>query len=112
MFQIPLMAGQAAAPAPTTPSAGGPASLLNSGLIPIALMFAVFYFLLIRPQQQKQKALAQKVAGMEKGDEVITTGGMIGKIWAVKDDRVVVQVNDVRLDFMKSAIVDVVKPGN
>jgi preprotein translocase subunit YajC len=109
MIALPLLAPTPGA-AGAAPVSGPMAALIN--MAPLILMFAVFYFLLIRPQQQKQKALAQKVSSMEKGDDVITSGGMMGTVWAVKEDRVVVQVNDVRLDFVKSAIVDVVKKGS
>ena len=80
-------------------------------MAPMLLIFAVFYFVLIRPQQQRQKSLAQMVNDLKKGDEVVTSGGLVGTIWAVKDDRVVVQVQDTRLDFVKSSIVSVNKPG-
>ena len=110
LYSLLVAEAQAQAAAPATRPAGGvPAFLIQ--MAPLALMFLVFYFLLIRPQQQKQRALAAKVSAMQKGDEVVTSGGMIGKIWAIKEDRVVVKVGDTPLEFLKSAIVDVTKAG-
>ena len=99
-----------AAAAPAAAPAGGTQGFLLQ-MAPMLLIFAVFYFVLIRPQQQRQKSLAQMVNDLKKGDEVVTSGGLVGTIWAVKDDRVVVQVQDTRLDFVKSSIVSVNKPG-
>jgi preprotein translocase subunit YajC len=105
MVFTPLLA----APAPAASIPGWQAQLLQ--LAPLILIFAVFYLVLIRPQQQRQKKLSEMIAGVQKGDTVVTSGGIVGTVWAVKDDRVVVQVNDTRLDFVKSAIVAVTKPG-
>jgi len=99
-----LAAAPAAAP-------GGLQSILLQ-MAPMILIFAVFYFILIRPQQQRQKQMAAMVAAVAKGDKVITTGGLTGTVWAVKEDVVVVQCNDTRLDFVKSAIVSVQKAGS
>ena len=104
MSFLPLLAGP-----PAAPISGWQAQLLQ--LAPLILIFVVFYLVLIRPQQQRQKKLAQMIASVVKGDQVVTSGGIVGTVWAVKDDRVVVQVNDTRLDFVKSAIVSVSKPG-
>ena len=81
-------------------------------MAPLLLIFGVFYFILIRPQQQRQKQLATMISRVERGDEVVTSGGMVGKVFAVKDDRVVVIVNETKLDFLKSAIVSVNKAGS
>jgi preprotein translocase subunit YajC len=105
MLFLPLLAG----PPANAPIPGWQAQLLQ--LAPLILIFVVFYLVLIRPQQQRQKKLAQMIAAVVKGDQVVTSGGIVGTVWAVKDDRVVVQVNDTRLDFVKSAIVSVSKPG-
>jgi preprotein translocase subunit YajC len=64
-----------------------------SGMQPIVMMlvmFAIFYFILIRPQVKKQKAHAEMLSKLGKGDEVITRGGVIGKITGVTDDNIVV----------------------
>jgi len=105
MSFLPLLAG----PAPASNIAPWQAQLLQ--LAPLILIFVVFYLVLIRPQQQRQKKLGEMIAGVERGDQVVTSGGIVGTVWAVKDDRIVVQVNDTKLDFVKSAIVSVTKPG-
>jgi len=63
--------------------------LLQAGgfgfLVPMLLVFGVFYLLLIRPQQKKQRQLQSKIADLKAGDKIVTTGGVIGTITAVKD---------------------------
>ena len=102
---LPLEAAPAGGPA-----SGGLTAILVQ-MFPLFLIFAVFYFILIRPQQQRQKQLKSMIESVSKGDRVITSGGLVGTVWAVKDDTVVVQVGDTRLDFVKSAIVSVSKAG-
>lgn len=82
---------------------GGGALLLQ--LVPFILIFAVFYFLLIRPQQRKNKQRNQMLNALQKGDKVTTIGGMHGKIVEMTDDTVVLLVNDsTRLTFERSAV--------
>ena len=63
--------------------------LLQAGgfgfLVPMLLVFGVFYLLLIRPQQKKQRQLQSQIADLKAGDKIVTTGGVIGTITAVKD---------------------------
>ncbi len=63
-------------------------------LLPIVLIFVVFYFLLIRPQNKRQKEHKEMVANIGVGDEVVTAGGILGKITEIGDDFVHVQVAD------------------
>lgn len=78
-------------------------------LWPFVLMFAVFYFLLIRPQQKRQKQRAQMLNELKKGDKVVTIGGLHGTIAELTDDTVVIRVNDVtKLTFDRSAVNTVV----
>ena len=74
--------------------------------MPIILMFVIFYFLLIRPQQKKQKELQSMIAGIKKGDKVVTTGGVLGTVSSIQDDYVVLTVgdSDTKLEVLKSAI--------
>lgn len=76
------------------------------GLIwPFLLMFAVFYFLLIRPQQKKNKARTQMLNAIQKGERVTTIGGLHGTIVEITDDIVVLQVNDAtKMTFDRSAV--------
>ncbi len=83
---------------------------LGSMLIPLILMFAVFYFLLIRPQQKKQKEHQRMVAELQKGDRVITSGGIHGVISSVKDDTITVKVADnVKLEISRGNVSGVDK---
>ena len=65
-----------------------------SAFVPIILMFVIFYFLLIRPQQKKQKEHREMVNNLKKDDRVVTSGGIHGKITAVDDQTVTVQIAD------------------
>jgi preprotein translocase subunit YajC len=83
--------------------AGGGNVLFTYG--PLILMFVVLYFLLIRPQQKKQKVRSQMLNALKKGDKVVTIGGLHGTIMEITDDVVVLRVNDAtKLTFDRSAI--------
>lgn len=91
------------------PGGGGqaPPSLLVN-LIPFVLIFVIFYFLLIRPQVRRQKALAQMVEGLSKGDRVVTNGGILGDVVGKKDDVIVLRIADeTKVEVLKSAIASV-----
>jgi preprotein translocase subunit YajC len=78
--------------------------LLN--LMPVILIFVVFYFLLIRPQKKSQDEHKKMVAGLKKNDEVITAGGIHGTIMNVKDSTVTLKVDDnVKIEIQKSSIM-------
>jgi preprotein translocase subunit YajC len=78
-------------------------------LIPIILMIGIFYLLLIRPQQQRVKAHQQLVAAVRRGDTVVTSGGIIGKVVKVLDgDEILLEIaEDVRIRVVKSTLADV-----
>lgn len=78
--------------APAGAPAGDPGANALIGLAPYLLIFVVFYFLLIRPQQQARKRHMEMVAALKKGDVVVTSGGMIGKVKSVQDDEVRVEL--------------------
>ena len=65
------------------------------GMLPIVLMFVILYFLMIRPQMKRQKEHRNMVAALAKGDEVVTAGGMLGRISKVNDSYVTVEVSDL-----------------
>jgi preprotein translocase subunit YajC len=77
--------------------------------VPIVLMFVIFYFLLLRPQQQKVKAHREMVSNVRRGDTVVTAGGIIGKVTKVKDEtEVEVEIADnIRVRVIKATITDV-----
>jgi preprotein translocase subunit YajC len=79
-------------------------------LMPLILMFVVFYFLLIRPQQKKQKEHRQMLSEIRKNDEVITSGGVHGTIVNIKDKTYSLRVDDnVKIEVSKSAVATVKK---
>lgn len=73
-------------------------------IIYIIAIFAIFYFLLIRPQQKKTKQLKEMRDGLAVGDTVITIGGLSGKVAKITDDEVILSVGEVSLTFKKWAI--------
>lgn len=73
-------------------AAGGLGQLIQGPLPMLILMFAIFYFLLIRPQQKKAKAHKELLANLRKGDSVITSGGVYGKITGLTGDIVVMEI--------------------
>jgi preprotein translocase subunit YajC len=74
--------------------------------MPIILMFVIFYFLLIRPQQKKQKELQIMISNLKKGDKVVTTGGIIGTISSIQEKYIVLNVgdSDSKIEVLKGAI--------
>lgn len=80
-------------------------------LIPLAIIFAIFYFLMIRPQQKQQRKHREMVSAMRKGDKVITRGGMHGVIHSIADNLVTIEVaENVRVKFNRDAIAAVSPP--
>ena len=80
-----------------------------STLVPLILLFGIFYFLLIRPQQQRIKTHQQMVEAVRRGDTVVTAGGLIGKVAKVKDDgELMVEIADnVQVRVLKSTLTEV-----
>jgi len=78
-------------------------------LMPILLMFVIFYLLLLRPQQQRAKAHREMVANIRRGDTVVTSGGIIGKVTKVKDDgEIEVEIADnTRVRVIKGTVAEV-----
>ncbi len=77
-----------------------------TGFIMMGLIIAVFYFFMIRPQVKRQKELKKFRESLQKGDKVVTTGGIYGKIAEIKDNYILLQVDDnVKLRVDKSAVV-------
>ena len=79
-------------------------------MLPILLMFGVLYFLLFLPMQRQKKQTQKMLAGLQNGDKVVTSGGIVGTIVAVEDDTVVLRVkpNDVKLEFARSSVTSLV----
>ena len=97
----------AAADAPPQNGIGG---LLGNPLVMMGLMFVMFYFLLIRPQQRQRKEMAARIAGLQTGDKVVTTSGIHGIVHNVKEHTVVIKVAEgTMIEFDKPAIAAVHK---
>jgi len=88
--------------------AGGPsqAQAMIANMVPILGAIAIVYFLLIRPQQQKQAEVSKLQTGLAKGDRVLTQGGIFGTVVGVDEDKVVLRLDEnVKVEFSKSSIV-------
>ena len=93
--------------AQTVPGIGGPGQLLS--FLPLVLVFVIFYFLLIRPQQKKAKDHQEMVKKLKKNDEVMTSGGIYGKVIALADTVVTLEVApNVRIRVHRPQISEVV----
>ena len=96
MVHTPVLLAQAAQ---------GPGNFLGNPLVLILGLFVIMYFMMIRPQQKQAREHRELLAGLKKGDDVVTQGGMFGKIHAVTDKIVTLEVaNGVRLRVLKSSI--------
>ncbi|MGM7720993.1 preprotein translocase subunit YajC [uncultured Metabacillus sp.] len=79
-------------------------------ILPLVLMFAIFYFLLIRPQQKQQKAVREMQSSLQKGDKIITIGGLHGILDSIDEDKIVLKVGDgTRMTFDRRSVREVVK---
>jgi preprotein translocase subunit YajC len=99
-------------PAYAQDAAGGTAAVVMQ-LLPLILIFAVFYFLLIRPQQKKMKEHRSMLSALKRNDKIITAGGLIGTVTKVRDDSDEVEVEiapNVRVTVVRGTIGSVVKP--
>ena len=100
-----VLFAQAATPAP----GGTPPNPLVQ-FVPLILIFVIFYFLLIRPQQKRQKEHQKLVAGIQTGDQVVTSAGIHGVVTNVKEKTVLVRVADnVKIEFDRAAIAAVTR---
>ena len=78
-------------------------------VLPIALIFVIFYVFIIRPQNKKQKETQKMIDALKKGDKVVTIGGIHGVISSVKDQTVIVKVDDdAKIEFTRSAVASVI----
>ena len=84
---------------------------LTSLLLPIGLV-VLFYFFLIRPQSKRQKEQKQMVNDLQKGEEVLTSGGMLGKITNIKDDFITLEIaKDISITMQKTAVQTIMPKG-
>lgn len=98
--------------AQTAPAAGGAESSLLS-MLPLLLMFVVLYFIMIRPQMKRQKEHKAMIEALAKGDEVVTAGGVLGRVSKLGETFVHIEVaNGVELQIQRSAVVQVLPKGS
>ena len=82
-----------------------------TGFLPIIGMVAIFWFLIIRPQMRQQKLHREKIAAVKRGDQVVTAGGLLGKVTKVDDDYVELEIaQGVKVKAVKSTLGDIVPP--
>ncbi len=100
---LPVLLG-----APEGGAAAGGSGQMVTTFITFGLVILIFYFLIIRPQNKKQKEAKKMLEALKKGDKVVSIGGIHGTVVSVKDQTVVVKVDDnTKLEFTKSAIASV-----
>lgn len=105
MFITPAIAQTAGAAGPD----GSAAFMVQ--ILPLLLIFVVFYFLIIRPQNKRMKDHKAKIEAVKKGDQVVTGGGLIGKVVKVEDSVVEVELaQGVKVRALKSTLTDIVDP--
>lgn len=95
-------------PQPTPPgTTPNPTGQLVSTFGFMAIMFAVFYLLLIRPQQKKAKEMANMLKSLKAGDKVVTSGGIVGVVMTVKERTVILRSNDTKMEITKGAVAEI-----
>jgi preprotein translocase subunit YajC len=100
--------------AQTAPAAAAGGSMQDSlmSMLPLVLMFVVLYFVMIRPQMKKQKEHRAMVEALAKGDEVVTAGGLLGRVSKMGDNFIGVEIaNGVEIQVQRSAVVQVLPKG-
>ncbi len=95
---------------PAQPGQPAPPAWVN--LVPMVLLIVVFYFVLIRPQSKKAKDHAAMLKTVRRGDEVVTSGGIVGEVVTVKDKTLVVRSMDAKFEVNKSAVSEITKRGS
>ena len=98
-----------AAAGPPTNGGGGPASLINM-ILPFAAMFAILYFVVLRPQQRQKADRERMLGALKRGDRVVTTSGIHGTVVGLNEQTITLRVADqVKLDFDRSSVGRVVE---
>jgi len=77
----------------------------------MALIFVMMYFMMIRPQSQQRKRLAQMLETLKAGDKVVTTSGIVGVVLTVKDKTVSIRSADAKMEVTKSSVVEILERG-
>jgi preprotein translocase subunit YajC len=94
-------------------AAGGDMQSTLMSMLPLVLMFVVLYFVMIRPQMRKQKEAKAMIDALAKGDEVVTVGGMLGKVTKLTDNSLSLEVAaGVEVQIQRNAVVQVLPKGS
>jgi preprotein translocase subunit YajC len=95
-----------------SPSGQNSEGSLVSTLVMFGLIIAIFYFLILRPQQKRQKEKQRMLNAIKKGDKIVTAGGMHGTVAGLDEKTVLLQVSDnVKMKFERSAVASILKEG-
>ena len=89
------------------PSADGKAPSIWASLVPMGLIFVIFYFVLIRPQQRKAKVQSEMLKTVKSGDKIVTTSGIIATVVTVKDDSISIRSADAKFEITKGAVAEI-----
>jgi preprotein translocase subunit YajC len=109
--EFPVFISEAFAQAAPAAASDSPFGSLGS-MLPLVLMFVVLYFVMIRPQMKRQKEAKAMIEALAKGDEVVTTGGMLGKISKIGESFLTIEIeNGVEIQVQRSAVVQVLPKG-
>ncbi len=112
-FIVELSVFISSAFAQTAPAAGGDMQSSLMSMLPLILMFVVLYFIMIRPQLKKSKEHRAMIDALARGDEVVTGGGLLGKVTKLGDSYVSLEVaSGVELQIQRSAVVQVLPKGS
>jgi preprotein translocase subunit YajC len=112
MWSLPVFISSAFAQTAPAAAAGGDMQSTLMSMLPLVLMFVVLYFVMIRPQMRKQKEAKAMIDALAKGDEVVTVGGMLGKVTKLNDNSLSLEVaNGVEVQIQRMAVVQVLPKG-
>lgn len=110
VYSLPLLVLAAGCVPSSGGQAGGGGSML-SGIIPFVLIFVLFYFLILRPQQKQTSAREEMIKNLKRGDQVLTNGGIYGKITNVSDDLLTVEIaKGININMTRNGIASLGSP--
>jgi preprotein translocase subunit YajC len=111
-WSLPVFISSAFAQTAPAAAAGGDMQSSLMSMLPLVLMFVVLYFVMIRPQMKKQKEHRAMIEALAKGDEVVTAGGLLGKVTKLGDGYISAEIaNGVEIQLQRSAVVQVLPKG-
>ncbi|MGB8369177.1 MAG: preprotein translocase subunit YajC [Limisphaerales bacterium] len=96
----------------TAPQTGQPQQPVWMTFAPMILLVIVFYFILIRPQQQRAKQQVKLIANLKSGDKVVTSSGIVGVVITVKDGTVSLRSMDAKMEVTKSSVTEILEGGD